>query len=106
MTLSYGNGLAGRGSCLHGTPAGLHCYACSPHTSVMNPAGPTFQLGGWRCPSCQRCHSPSLLTCPYCGPGTATHEPGGDCVPVAEGGMCDHGDGEEEVCRGGRHCSC
>ena len=30
---------------------------------------------GWKCPGCNRCHAPSVTTCPFCAaywPGTTT----------------------------------
>jgi hypothetical protein len=75
-------------SCGHGTPPGVHCYACNPYTSVMSPVGPTFTLGGWACPGCRRGFSPAVTQCPYCGPDTGASD--GECVPASEGGLCDH----------------
>ena len=79
----------------------------------------TFTLGGWRCPGCQRCWSPSVLLCEFCVPDTQSTGPavhlgtaGGPgpehdlCVPPSQGGLCEHAEEDEEVCRGGRHCSC
>lgn len=75
------------------------------------PFGQPFYLGGWACPGCCHCYSPAILVCEHCGPkpavpaedftGGAEHDL---CVPVSEGGLCDHG--SERTCTGGRHCSC
>jgi hypothetical protein len=100
---SYGSTIT---TCNHGTPAGAPCFYCQH--PVVGLAQPSFTLGGWACPGCGRCHSPSLLTCPWCGPDATTADdsaPGDECVPVSEGGLCVPGS-EPGRCTGGRHCSC
>jgi hypothetical protein len=71
-----------------------------------------FYLGGWVCSGCCRGYSPAVLMCPHCGPKPAI--PGEDftggpehdlCVPLSEGGLCDHDD-EPQRCTGGRYCGC
>ena len=42
------------------------------------PAGRGQLRSGWRCPGCQRCHSPSVLTCRWCEP----KEPESCCGPA------------------------
>jgi hypothetical protein len=105
MPPSYGN--AGN-SCYHGTLSGATCWSCRYPSHATSPAQLTFTLGGWACPGCGRCHSPSLLTCPWCGPDATTADgstPGDECVPASEGGLCVPGS-EPGRCTGGRHCSC
>lgn len=96
--------------CGHGTPPGVSCWYCQHPATGLAPQ--TFSLGGWQCPGCRRGYNPAVLVCEHCGPKPAipaedfTGGPEHDlCVPVSEGGLCDHDD-QPQGCTGGRHCSC
>ena len=91
-------------TCQHGTPLGHNCQWCRPPATTGRPL--TVQLGGWRCPGCGTCWSPSVLACHHCPQQTPvgigegfTAEPVSDlCVTPTEGGLCGCGedDGEDE----------
>jgi hypothetical protein len=109
-TVTYG------GCCPHGTPVGSTgiCFQCQNPAmySPSSPLYPSYQLGGWRCPGCQRVWSPAVTQCLPCAPAVAvavtSAEPVSDlCQPSQEGSMCGCDDSEDEgTCTGGRHCSC
>jgi hypothetical protein len=101
--------------CPHGFQS-VYCYQCQ-NPALCAPSGVLYQMGGWTCPGCRRGYSPQVLVCPSCGPegtggedftGGATGAPVSSCCqPSAEGGLCSCDEGEDEdVCHGGRHCSC
>src|SRR5215469_17890424 len=101
VTEWWGNSTAGWSStmtypsCPHGNNRAF-CYQCSnpgiysPSSPFYHPSGaPAYQLGGWKCPGCGRCYNPAVTQCLPCAP---VADMDSDCVPVAEGGLCDHED--------------
>lgn len=107
------------GTCGHGALPGSPCFYCQHPAVGLAPQ--TFTLGGWQCPGCSRCYSPTTVQCAYCGP--PQNATGGNagaeaverpaigacpCQPSAEGGLCGCGeDGDEPAgpCTSA-HCSC
>ena len=107
-----GGGVLTTVKCPHGFLS-VYCYQCQ-NPALRSPSGVLYQMGGWTCPGCGRCYNPAVAQCGHCPAEVVTTvtdantEPVSDlCHPSQEGGLCSCDEGEDEdVCRGGRHCSC